>query len=300
VKAVSNWQQSAIDGIIGPRTWKKMQLLLNLKKTITIETDKTVPEKTFYVRIEHGDENGAAPQTAIFVPKGTDKGNTSVDLLLYLHGFKTRSGLKEDSTIKDFFSKKLFDLRVPINESDRNLILVAPTMDDTSHAGMLAEHPAFFDGYIEKVLDILQSEFFGNNRPSVNKLILAAHSGGGAPMLTMARMKTSKYISKVVECWGFDSMYQNAIRKPSPFSWEEWLKDASKKYFDASVDMARYNKCNKDQTSNDPAPNAIAKDLASKKLKNFNTENSIVCHLEVPLHYMKERLKDPSSPFSKR
>ena len=56
---------------------------------------------------------------------------------------------------------------------------------------------------------------------SIGKLILAAHSGGGSPMLQMAR--TAKF-AKVRECWGFDSMYG------SPDQWVGWAPQGGK-YF---------------------------------------------------------------------
>ena len=56
---------------------------------------------------------------------------------------------------------------------------------------------------------------------SIGKLILAGHSGGGSPMLQMAR--TAKF-AKVRECWGFDSMYG------SPGLWVDWAAQGGK-YF---------------------------------------------------------------------
>jgi hypothetical protein len=42
----------------------------------------------------------------------------------------------------------------------------------------------------------------------VGKIVLAAHSGGGKVMLALARTKgEGDYADKIVECWGFDSLY---------------------------------------------------------------------------------------------
>jgi len=140
LQAVAKWQQSGSDGKIGNNTWTKMQLLLRLRKAPTVRTESKPAEKTFFVPLEHGGENGTTPQTAIFVPQGTSKKNTSISILLYLHGFKdaSGSGLNAKSTIEDFLNTKAYDLRGTINNSDKSLILVAPTMGNESQAGMLA------------------------------------------------------------------------------------------------------------------------------------------------------------------
>ncbi len=43
----------------------------------------------------------------------------------------------------------------------------------------------------------------------VNKIVLAAHSGGGKIMLALARTKGTgdNYADKIAECWGFDCVY---------------------------------------------------------------------------------------------
>lgn len=163
-----------------------------------------------------------------YVPSGT------LDLLVYFHGLPTPCGGHASDRIWDFWRSKTFLLREGVNKSNKNVVLVAPRLrGDKSglHLDMAA------DEFLKKVVAFIaarvktdpfnwqgtkpSTETKDSTGMSIGKLILAAHSGGGSPMLQMAR--TAKF-AKVRECWGFDSMYG------SPDQWVDWAAQGGK-YF---------------------------------------------------------------------
>src|SRR5262249_42152182 len=90
----------------------------------------------------------------------------------------------------------------------RNVILVAPTLGPRSEAGALMR-PGGVKGYLDHVMAALaqHTPLWGGRPPAVGNLILAAHSGGGAPMLELANQGHG---FPSPEVWAFDSMYQSA------------------------------------------------------------------------------------------
>ena len=125
-------------------------------------------------------------------------------------------------------------MREWVNKSSKNMVLVAPRLRGDS-SGLHLDMDA--DDFLKKVVAFIAARvktdpfnWQGTKPPtetkdstgmSIGKLILAGHSGGGSPMLQMAR--TAK-VAKVRECWGFDSMYG------SPGLWVDWAAQGGK-YF---------------------------------------------------------------------
>jgi hypothetical protein len=163
-----------------------------------------------------------------YVPSGT------VDLLVYFHGLPTPCGGSASDKIWDFWRSSTFLLRELVNKSNKNVVLVAPRLrgdEGGLHLDMAA------DDFLKKVVAVIaarvktdpfnwqgtktSTETQDSTGMSIGNLILAAHSGGGSPMLQMAR--TAKF-AKVRECWGFDSMYG------SPGLWVDWAAQGGK-YF---------------------------------------------------------------------
>lgn len=166
-----------------------------------------------------------ANDTGIFFPDKYVPGG-KLNLLVYFHGLPKPCGGSDSDKIWDFWRSKTFLLREWTSKSNKNVVLVAPRLrgDESGlHLDMAA------DEFLKKVVAFIaarvktdpfkwqgttsSTETKDTSGLSIENLILAAHSGGGSPMLQMAR--TAK-VAKVRECWGFDSMYG------SPGRWVDW------------------------------------------------------------------------------
>ncbi|MET0527786.1 MAG: DUF2272 domain-containing protein [Microvirga sp.] len=173
-----------------------------------LKQDRSVSGVTLYPEIDLGivDKFGqrAAPMTGIFLPDGFVAGS-SIDLILYLHGFKAARAL----TIDGYWDAKRYPygaLREKLNTARRNVVLVAPTLGAHSEAGRLVE-PGGLDAYLSKVLAVIGAHSpSGRKVPTLRNLILACHSGGGLPMRRLAGGR-GRAIASLRECWGFDCTY---------------------------------------------------------------------------------------------
>ena len=175
------------------------------------------PGVTLYEdKIVLGQESPAKPKTGIFIPQGF-RPQPEVDLIVYLHGMKAPSGLPLSATIDQYWSQRYpFQLREAVNQSARNVVLVAPTLGAASQAGKLTQ-PGGLDWYLDQVTAALarRGPFQqANITPQVGNIILACHSAGGRVMRPLA-VRSNRYSSKIRECWGFDCLY-------SPCDAEVW------------------------------------------------------------------------------
>jgi len=114
-----------------------------------------------------------------------------------------------------------FALREEAAASGQNVILVAPSLGPVSEAGSLVKRGGF-DSFMQQVLAGFNEHYlmprYGRRISDVRSIILAAHSGGGSPMLRIAAGQ-DQYAMKIKECWGFDSMY--GLVAPN---WIAWAK----------------------------------------------------------------------------
>lgn len=250
-----------------------------------ISDDFSTPGYTFYINIDLGygyNTSGKSfritPKTGIYIP-GNFSPQSPVDLIIYLHGYK--SGYPGDTAAIDKYwdgSKfPFFALREEVNKSgNSNVIFVAPTLGPRSQAGTLIKTGGF-DDYINKVTAAI-NEYVIKKRSlgrgiKIGKLILAAHSGGGLPMLRIIQTK-DHYAGKINECWAFDSLYQGV---------EEWTKwanlDRSRKLFVYYLGST--------------TGNAIRlKNIANKNgFKNIVVQQSSKGHYWVPKLHFPERIK---------
>jgi len=195
-----------------------------------IKSEPQPPAATLYAEIDlkiiHRDgTKGTAPMTGIFIPANYSPRPT-VDLILYLHGHKgAYPGARVP--IDGYWSSRrppvYFPLREELNHSNKNVILVAPTLGPKSEYGLLTK-PARFNQYLDQVMAALQA--YGpyktqRHSPAVGKIILSCHSGGGNPMRRLARLKgKGGYADHISECWGFDCLYNTA----DEVLWAEWAR----------------------------------------------------------------------------
>jgi len=115
--------------------------------------------------------------------------------------------------IDDYLRKPHYPLRQRINQSQKKIMLIAPTMGPHSEPGMLT---AEGEKYLDKVLTELGQEEMNGGKPTIGSLVLACHSGGGVAMLALA--KTLK--RRVDACWGYDCLYNTGVAT----EWETWAK----------------------------------------------------------------------------
>ena len=179
----------------------------------------------------HGDNDTGIYFPDNYVPSGT------LDLLVYFHGLPEPCGGNDSDKIWHFWRNEHFHLREWVNDSNKNVVLVAPRLYG-GKAGLQLDMAA--DEFLKEVVACIEArvkkEPFNwqatiqptsykttdiTIRMTIGKLILAAHSGGGTAMLHFAQTAKSP---KVNECWGFDSMYG------SPDKWVDWAQGGGK-YF---------------------------------------------------------------------
>ena len=261
-----------------------------------LDSETAPPSQTLYVQIDlkivdKKNNELAPPYTGIFIPQSY-KPQSAVDLILYLHGHKgTFPG--NDKTIKEYWDGKqfpFFALREGVNNSGKNLILVAPTLGPKSETGILT-NSGELDKYLDQVMAALKA--YGPHKdlkqdPKVGSLILACHSGGGSPMLKLAKLKGSGgYADNIVQCWGFDSLYANKLDDPDDEKErkQKWLAgewaDWANSHQDVKLFVYYY----------DDRPRATSEKLKKNKFKHNN-----VCVLPSTAPERKEREKSKADP----
>jgi hypothetical protein len=217
--------------------------------TPALVAEEAIPAvKTLYLGIDL--KNGASPTTAVFIP--TDMAAQSpVDILLYLHGHKsslngvTLAGM----SIQKYLTVKEFNLRqFVLSASSRNFVLVVPTLNDTSGAGLLTAAATNFDAFLDQVLAGIDAHFLTPagrpGKPVLRNIVLAAHSGGGAAMLTIATNATAGTNNKICEVWGFDCTYGGGggwlkwIQSPAHSLHRLWLYSTGS-FFRKGIDPAK-------------------------------------------------------------
>jgi Uncharacterized protein conserved in bacteria (DUF2272)/Mannosyl-glycoprotein endo-beta-N-acetylglucosaminidase/Putative peptidoglycan binding domain len=163
----------------------------------------------------------AQPITGIFIPDNYVPG-AAADLILYLHGHKAEAIRRQ--AIDQYWNSQRFPygaLREGVNASERNVILVAPTLGSRSEAGRLVRSGGL-DAYIAQVLAALHA--YGPHQrtgaaPALGNLIFACHSGGGLPMRQLAGGR-DRALAQLHECWGYDCTYNMG----DDVFWEGWAR----------------------------------------------------------------------------
>jgi len=204
-----------------------------------IKVENVPSSSTLYVDIKLGEsghtgpEAPARPMTSIFFPDGY-RIQQKVDLIVYLHGWKKyfQRTWSIDRYLHDLPQRAF---REKINESQKNVVLVAPTLGMHSNAGWLVK-PGGFDRYMDLVMQALNmSGPYEGQQPTIGNIILASHSGGGARMrltaggglpMQQSGWASQRYPSFVRECWGFDCTYDRKGHVDSK-EWGIWAENRS-------------------------------------------------------------------------
>jgi hypothetical protein len=280
--AEDDWQQEA------PVEWEAQQPDDYIENLLTSPTEKAdfrilfteadPPGKTIYINADLGIA-GTDNITGIFVPKSF-QASDHFELIMYLHGFKYDTskgpkvcykGICPSTNIDNYWKNAMFPLREALNGAGRNAILVAPTLGYKSNAGNLILERGL-DLFLNRVLRALVCEKSIAPCHTIGKIILAAHSGGGAPMLRIA-LHPDKYARLVRECWCFDALYGGTKY------WVRWINaDPDRKFYSYYL-------------GNTPATISEAIKRESKRLPpNAFKRADIRDHWDLVLPYWKERI----------
>jgi hypothetical protein len=222
-----------------------------------LDKETNPPSLSLYLEIQLG--NGAPPWTGVFFPSGYQV-RDSIELILYFHGHKTKKSGNGDITgksVKEIWNKERFQLREELNRTDKNAVLVVPTLSDLAESGTLVGK---FEWFLEQVKAGIiaygpNSTKKGEYKPQWGDVVLACHSGGGASMLPLAeKMAGAKATGKIPgdlrECWCYDCLYGGGDGKPKippkPDSterrWYDWAKssgDLLKVYWNDTKERAK-------------------------------------------------------------
>ncbi|MEI6709090.1 MAG: hypothetical protein WCK96_18360 [Methylococcales bacterium] len=174
-------------------------------------------------------------QTGVFFPAGYRFSSVDIHMVLYFHGHNSPPPDR-------YWKNQNFKLREEVNASNKaNVVLVVPGINN-SYAGTLQTVKGF-DKYIDALLEGIMEHAGMCPYISLGRLTLAAHSGGGAPMLELVKtINTGSNAGSLSGCWGFDCLYGSGDpvvkTKPSipPNVEEHWLESA-KKNFDVSFEF---------------------------------------------------------------
>lgn len=258
------------------------------------------PEKaaggvTIYAKIGLGKDLPAA--TGIYIPDHF-RPDTNVTIVVYLHGYKSYYP-GSWALIMDYWNGTCvpcFALREEVVASGKNIILVAPSLGVTSEAGSLIQRGGF-DAYMDQVLAAVNAYYLQprSSKPlsGVPSIILAAHSGGGAPMLKMAA-GSDRCANNVKECWSFDAMYGAAAE-----DWLIWAKAHPQRKLYAYFGQASgyTNKQKKYVASPKENAHAIACAARRENITNVcmqpsraTAQGRIEAHFWVPKVHIGERL----------
>jgi hypothetical protein len=179
----------------------------------------TDDEKLLFPNIGPGDTTWYFPialdktnPTGVFIPQGFSFGK-AVDVILFFHGNK--QGLWK--YISDYWlgGVRGIRLREDVNDAQKNVLLVAPTMGnkpgeswDTPDVGIFKD-PGMGNCFLDHVMAWLGNyeTRFNKKTPEVRRLVLAGHSGGGVPI----HHQRDSMKAKLCEIWHFDTVVQDAV-----------------------------------------------------------------------------------------
>ncbi len=235
-------------------------------------SENGVKAETYYVTIDLGGKTAPQPITGIFVPDNY-KVSTEVDMILWLMGHHDNQEYPPSLTIDDYWFKyPHFKFREFVNAGNKNVILVAPSLGPSSQSGNLTDSGGL-SRFLDQVLAALQAYGPFPSVPSLGNLVIACHSGGGSPMLQIA--KTSQlYSDNIKQLWGFDCLYGDVED-----SWLQWAQQNSTKLL-----LIRYG-------SSTPDRSRKLMKMAEKQ-SNINIDGVVTTpHNRVPVTYWHQFMR---------
>ncbi len=182
--------------------------LTETEEEITISNEFDVASslgKTCYLPVSLGKTLPA--KTGVFIPACFNPGE-KIDVVVFLHGHISAAdaaGFKKKGI--EHYWKNYSNIREHFRKSGRNAILLAPTLGPVSSKsfGSLGNKNGF-DDYIASCFKELKDQNCLDHQGVPNRIILAAHSGGGNPMGKILNT-TNVLGDNIEEVWGFDCLY---------------------------------------------------------------------------------------------
>jgi hypothetical protein len=205
----------------------------SVNKDEAVRRESTPPRVSLYLSIPLGVPRVDEQSTGVFVPENYRVGDTN-DLVVFLRGYDVKRP-KAATSVGEYWNSpkhpvlKSFLLREEVNKSGKNVILVVPALGPFAEAGKLNDEGGM-QAFLDSIVDGLSRSgphVRRAKRPTIRHLILAAHSGGGAPLRRIAQVlgDDATFKDKVKECWGFDSIY--GVKAKDADFWAEWAKGHS-------------------------------------------------------------------------
>jgi hypothetical protein len=221
----------------------------------------------------------AGPHCAVICPRGLTPAGGELDMILYLHGWRSTCGAAADHKMQEMLRHKDFkSIPSTVGDSGKNVVLVAPTLGPKGEVG---SPDKFLPGQPWQLLDAARARVQAGFRRTMlkpGKVILAGHSGAGPRILALLNRGDAE-LSRVIAVWALDSFYggttlwRSAIAANRGITWtivpstDSDVKDIGKEINDAQ---------------------------RKKKLDNQRFLEPGVGHCAVPAKVLGQLLKDES------
>jgi hypothetical protein len=165
------------------------------------------------------------PHCAVICPRRLTPARGELDMILYLHGFKSTCGGKDDPKMQKMLEHRFFkSIPSTVGDSGKNVVFVAPTLGPENEMGpskrFLATEPwQLLNAALAQV-----QKGFRRTTLTPGKLILAGHSGAGPHILRLLKRGDAE-LSRVIAVWALDSFYggtdlwRNAIETHGGITW---------------------------------------------------------------------------------
>jgi hypothetical protein len=155
----------------------------------------------------------AGPHCAVICPRDlTVAGTGELDMILYLHGWRSTCGGADDDTMQQMLASDYFNsIPSSVGDSGKNVVLVAPTLGPH---GQVGDDDKFLPGQPWQLLDTaraLVQKRFRRTTLKPGKVILAGHSGAGPRILALLNRKDAE-VTRVIAVWALDSFYGGKAR----------------------------------------------------------------------------------------
>lgn len=154
----------------------------------------------------------AGQHCAVICPRALTPAGGELDMILYLHGWRSTCGGAAGHTMQDMLRHNYFrSIPSTVGDSGKNVVFVAPTLGPKGEVG---SDDKFLPGQPWQLLDAaLERVQAGFRRTTLKpgKVILAGHSGAGPRILALLNRGDAE-LSRVIAVWALDSFYGGTVR----------------------------------------------------------------------------------------